>query len=88
MKKSGVGPTENIMGVDEIYDYLKKNKGYHSAKQIAEKLGMNVKSIRKSLSTIMTYKEIVCNYTHMMRNKARKRVGLKTRRTWLYAYKK
>ena len=74
------------MGVDEVYRYLKKYKGFHSAQKIADKLDYNVKSIRESLNVISRYKDIICEYLHLIRNKTKKRVGLKTKRTWVYAH--
>lgn len=74
------------MGVEEVYNFLKKKKGYHSAKEIAFALKLNVHSIRKSLNVILRYDDIVSEYAHLMRNKAHKGVGLKTRKAWLYAH--
>ena len=74
------------MGVEEVYNFLKKKKGFHSAKQIAKALKLNVTSIRKSLNTVTRYEDIVCEYNHLMRKKAYKSAGLKMRKAWVYAH--
>ena len=77
-----------MMAVEEIYQFLKENRGFFSAKQISLKLNLNVKSVRSSLNTIARYEDILCEYTYLMRGHKKKRVGLKTRKAWVYAHVK
>ena len=77
-----------MMAVDEIYDYLKDNKGFHSAKQIATALGIRTQAVNKSLKVVVTYKDIACKYVPLVRKHKGKRVGLKTKKAWVYAHKK
>jgi len=77
-----------MMTVEEIYDYLKDNKGFHSARQIANNLELNIRSVNRSLKGIATYDEIDCQYVHLVRNHKDKNVGLKTKKAWVYSYVK
>ncbi len=74
------------MGVEEVYGYLKTHKGFHTAAKISNKLGLNEKSIRNSLGVVARYDDIVCEYIQLIRDKIRGRIGLKTKRTWVYAH--
>ena len=74
------------MGVEQIYNYLKNHKGFHSARDIYKALKLNQKSVSKSLNAIATFDDVVCEYAHIIRGKAHKSVGLKARKAWVYAH--
>ena len=74
------------MGVEEVYNFLKKHKGYHSVKEISKGVKVSHRAVKKSINIISRYEDIVSKYAHLMRDKARKGVGIKTRKAWLYAH--
>ena len=74
------------MGVEQVYNLLKKKKGFHTAVEIAKELELNERSIRESLKIVTRYKDIICEYSQLIRNKIQKHVGIKTKRTWVYAH--
>ncbi len=74
------------MGVEQVYNYLKKHKGFYSVKQIAKALKLNVMSIRNSLKVVATYPDIVCEFAYLKIRHSIYKSGLKTKRTWVYAH--
>lgn len=83
------------MGVDKIYDFLKENKGFHSALQISDGVNVSHRAVKNSLNVIIRYPDITSKYAHLvrnkkytMRNKTYQGIGLKTKKAWLYAYAK
>ena len=74
------------MGVDEVYNFLKEIKGFHTAVEIAKELNINERGIRESLAIITRYNDIVCKNVQLIRNTIIGRVGLKTKKTWVYAH--
>lgn len=80
------------MGVEEIYEFLKENKGFYSARQLSEELGIRQQTISRSLNIVSRYDDIVCEH-HKLNIRHKSNIhdptrNLPTRRTWVYAYKK
>jgi len=68
------------MGADEVYKYLKKNKGEsYSANQIAEGIGISSISVARSLRAVGTYDDINAEYIQQNFSKLK-------RRGWHYKY--
>ena len=74
------------MGVEEIYEYLKENEGFHSAAEITLELDLNRKTIDRALGIVTRYEDITCQFLQLERKAIQGRVGLKTKRTWVYAH--
>ena len=74
------------MGIEEVYNFLKRRKGFYSVKQISDALELTVMSIRESLNTVMRYDDIVCEFKHLDIRRGVYKSGLKTKRTWVYAH--
>jgi len=74
------------MGVEEVYDFLKENKGFHTAKDIYTKLSLNQKSVSKSLNTISRYEDIMCKFIHLDTRQGIYKSGLRTKKAWVYAH--
>ncbi len=74
------------MGVDEIYNFLKENKGFHSAKQISEGVKVSNRSVSKSINIITRYKDITCEYIYQNIREGIYKSNLRTRKTWVYAH--
>ena len=74
------------MGIEEVYNFLKRRKGFYSVKQISDALELTVMSIRQSLKTIARYDDIVCEFKHLDIRRGIYKLGLKTKRTWVYSH--
>ncbi len=48
------------MGQQEVYNYLKKHKGWRTVKEIAETIKLPKGPIRRSLKMMLKYREVFC----------------------------
>ena len=74
------------MGVEEVYNFLKKHKGFRSVKQIATALKLSIVSVTKSLNIITRYDDIVCEYVHLNSRPGIYKSNLKTKKAWVYTH--
>ena len=81
------------MGAEEVYCFLKKNKGWHTALKIANDLNINPTGVRRSLKILTRYDDIACEYRHTVQKHSNwkkpeeKTVTRRSRMAWMYKYK-
>ena len=75
------------MGIENIYNFLKKNPGFHSSKDIREALGLGQKGVDWSLKALSTYSDIICEYRFSIAKKGSK-TGIRKKKAWHYKYKR
>lgn len=75
------------MGVEEVYNYLKENEGYHSAKEISNAIGIRTQAVNKSLNVISRYDDINGLYQSLNIRHFKDKL-CRTKRSWVYSYVK